>query len=317
VVLSLTAERATLLDMVDGRVFELDRRELVRFRRRSAGAARAAGDRGVAATLARHALAEVRPAILKLAGVSFLINLLGLATPLFMMVVINRVIGRGSPDTVMALMTALCVGLVLIYALDFVLRLARGWLSASAGAQLDTTMSGEVVHHLMRLPYRHFERTPVGAIAEQLRQLDVLRGFFTGQMPSLAIDLVFVVLFLGALFTINPASGSVRLVAIPLLVGVSFATHRAQRRLADESFKASAAKGSALAETLANAATVKALGLEAEVENRWRQRAGTPRGPASTAITSPTSPAACRPACSSWRCSLSSWSACTRSPTIA
>ena len=272
-VLSLTAERATLLDMVDDRVFELDPGELSVFGGQALvlrqPSATEASPRRWYATLWH----EVRPAILKLAGVSFLINLLGLATPLFMMVVINRVIGHGSSDTVMALMTALCAGLVLIYALDFVLRLARGWLSASAGAQLDTTMSGEIVHHLMRLPYRHFERTPVGAIAEQLRQLDVLRGFFTGQMPTLAIDLAFVVLFLGALFTINPALGSVALAAIPLLVGVSVATHRTQRRLADESFKASAAKGSALAETLANAATVKALGLEAEVESRWRQRA--------------------------------------------
>jgi ABC-type bacteriocin/lantibiotic exporter with double-glycine peptidase domain len=273
VVTALTAERATVLDMVEDRVFEVERdrlpvlgTEALVLREPPATEASA---RGWYVPLWQ----EMRPAILKLAGVSFLINLLGLATPLFMMVVINRVIGRGSPDTVMALMTALSVGLLLIYALDFVLRLARGWLSASAGAQLDTTMSAEVVHHLMRLPYRHFERTPVGAIAEQLRQLDVLRTFFTGQMPALAIDLAFVVLFLGALFAVDPLLGVVCLTAIPLLVGVSVATNRAQRRLADESFKAFAAKGSALAETLANAATVKALGLEAEVENRWQQRA--------------------------------------------
>jgi ABC-type bacteriocin/lantibiotic exporter with double-glycine peptidase domain len=273
VVLSLTAERATLLDMVDDRAFELDREELAVFGAQALVLHEPPATEAPAQRWHATLWHEVRPAILKLAGVSFLINLLGLATPLFMMVVINRVIGRGSPDTVMALMTALCVGLVLIYALDFVLRLARGWLSASAGAQLDTTMSAEVVRHLVRLPYRHFERTPVGAIAEQLRQLDVLRGFFTGQMPSLAIDLAFVVLFLGALFAISPVLGTVASAAVPLLVGVSVVTHRAQRRLADESFKALAAKGSALAETLANAATVKALGLEAEVENRWQQRA--------------------------------------------
>ena len=60
----------------------------------------------------------------------------------------------------------------------------------------------------MQLPYRHFERTPSGVIAERLRQLDVLRAFFTGQLPVLAIDLAFVVLFLGATFAIDSPSAS-------------------------------------------------------------------------------------------------------------
>ena len=57
-----------------------------------------------------------------------------------------------------------------------------------------------------------------------------------------------------------------------MLIGVSLATHRAQRRLADENFQALAAKSSTLTETVANAATIKALGLEAEVEKRWQAR---------------------------------------------
>ena len=134
----------------------------------------------------------------KLAAASFVINLLGLATPLFMMLVLNRVIGRGRPTRRRSIMAVLGAAMLVAYALDFALRVARGWLSARTGARLDTLMSAEVLHHLVQLPYRHFERTPSGVIAERLRQLDVLRGFFTGQMPVLAIDLVFVVLFLAA-----------------------------------------------------------------------------------------------------------------------
>src|SRR6185436_15717446 len=121
-------------------------------------------------------------------------------------------------------------------------------------------------------PYRHFERTPSGVIAERLRQLDVLRNFLTGQMPVLAIDIAFVALFLAATFFISPMLGAIAALAIPVLIGVSLSTHRAQRRLADENFQALAAKGSTLAETVANAATIKTLGLEAEVEKRWQAR---------------------------------------------
>ena len=215
---------------------------------------------------------RARPVIVKLAAASLLVNVLGLATPLFMMLVLNRVIGRGTPDSIVSLMTTLCIGMLIAYALDFALRVARGWLSARTGARLDVMMSAEVVHHLVQLPYRHFERTPSGVIAERLRQLDVLRAFFTGQMPVLAIDLAFVVLFLGATLVISPTLGLVTALAIPVLIGVSLATHRAQRRLADETFQALAAKSSTLTETVANTATIKALGLEAEVEKRWQVR---------------------------------------------
>src|SRR5882672_3040215 len=131
---------------------------------------------------------RVRPVILRLAAASFLINLLGLATPLFMMLVLNRVVGHGPPANAASLMTMLCAGMLVIYGIDFALRVGRGWLSARTGARLDALMSAEALHHLMQLPYRHFERTPSGIIAERLRQLDVLRNFLTGQMPVLAID---------------------------------------------------------------------------------------------------------------------------------
>jgi ABC-type bacteriocin/lantibiotic exporter with double-glycine peptidase domain len=215
---------------------------------------------------------RARPVVLKLAAASFAINLLGLATPLFMMLVLNEVIGREDPADAAATMTGLCVGMLVAYGLDFALRVTRGRLSAAVGAQLDSLLSAEALHHLVQLPFRHFERTPSGEIAERLRQLDILRAFLAGQMPVLAMDLAFVALFLAATVAIDVTLGAVAAFAIPVLVGVSLANHRAQRRLADENFQALAAKTSTLTETVANAVTIKALGLEAEVEKRWRAR---------------------------------------------
>ena len=272
VIVSGRANDWTVLDVVEGRVWQATAKEV--------------GVLGSRALLLRQPLGSlpaepwyaplwmrVRPVVFKLAATSFVINLLGLLTPLFMMLVINTVVGRyHPPDGLSSMMLLLCAGMLLAYAADFGLRVVRGWLSARTGARLDALMSAEVLHHLMALPYRHFERTPSGVIAERLRQLDVLRGFFTGQLPVLAIDLLFVVLFLIATFLISTTLGLITALAIPVLVGVSLASHRAQRRLADENFQALAAKSSTLTETVANAATIKALGLEGEVERRWQAR---------------------------------------------
>jgi len=271
VVVSGRGRHWTVLDVVEGRVWQTTA-ENVRSLGARALVLRLPAVSGAAVDWHAPLAAKVRPVILKLGAISFLINILGLATPLFMMTVLNRVIGRGTADAVTTLMMALSAALLAAYALDFALRVTRGWLSARTGARLDVVMSGEVVHHLMQLPYRHFERTPSGVIAERLRQLDVLRGFFTGQMPALAIDLGFVALFLAATFFVSWVLGLITAVAIPVLIGVSLATHRAQKRLAEENFQALAAKSSTLTETVANAATIKALGLEAEVEKRWQAR---------------------------------------------
>lgn len=272
VVVSARAGQWTVLDVIDGRLWTLGQHDLLALggralvlRERPLQAA--VGD-GWRATL----WSSVRPVMLKLAATSFAINLLGLATPLFMMLILNRVVGPSAPANAASLVTVLAAAMLVVYGLDFALRLARGWMSARTGARLDTLMSGEALHHLMQLPYRHFERTPSGVIAERLRQLDVLRAFFTGQMPVLAIDIVFVVLFLAATFAISPLLGAIAALAIPVVIGVSLATHRAQRRLADENFQALAAKSSTLAETVANAATIKTLGLEPEIEKRWQAR---------------------------------------------
>ncbi|HEY2875691.1 MAG TPA: peptidase domain-containing ABC transporter [Reyranella sp.] len=266
VVLSLDGRQATLLDVVEGRIVQ--------------ASLTAPGLQGLVlrlpaadeATTSWHApiWSTLWPTLTQLAAVSFVVNLLALATPLFMMVAVNRLAAR--PNDAASMITALSAGLVAVYAVDFGLRLARGGMSARMAARLDTLMSTQAVHHLVRLPYRHLERNPLGVIAERLRQLDVLRGFVSGQLPTLTIDLVFAVLFLLALFAINVLLGVVAVLAIPLLVVVPVLTHRALRRFADESFQALAAKSSALTETVANAATVKALGLEAEVEKRWQAR---------------------------------------------
>jgi ABC-type bacteriocin/lantibiotic exporter with double-glycine peptidase domain len=272
VVVAGRANDWTVLDVVEGRVWQATAKEVGVLGSRALSLRPPLGSDPAEPWYA-PLWVRVRPVVFKLAATSFVINLLGLLTPLFMMLVVNIVVGRyHPPDGLSSMMLLLCAGMLLAYAADFGLRVARGWLSARTGARLDALMSAEVLHHLMALPYRHFERTPSGVIAERLRQLDVMRGFFTGQLPVLAIDLLFVALFLIVTFVISTPLGIVAALAIPVLVGVSLASHRAQRRLADESFQALAAKSSTLTETVANAATIKALGLEGEVERRWQAR---------------------------------------------
>ncbi len=273
VVSAATARGYTLVDVVQGRSRTVSADELLELGYRvllvkapAPGSAAAASHTGQGWRALFNE--RVRRVLGELIAASFIINILALATPLFMMVVFNKIIGQGAIDT----LNVLLIGMLVVYLFDFALRAVRGYIASHTGARLDALISGEVVHHLVHLPFLHFERTPTGLIAERLRQLDVLRAFFTGQMPVLIIDLLFVVFFLLALFAISPTMGAITVAAIPFFVLMSWLAHRSQRQIMNESFMALAAKGSALSETVTNAVTVKSLGLESEIEKRWQSR---------------------------------------------
>ncbi len=214
---------------------------------------------------------RIKAVLWELFAASAVVNIFALASALFTMVVYNRVVGQHATDT----LTVLAVGMVTVYAFDAVLRIVRGYVASHTGGRIDSLLGSSVLHHLLHLPFKHFENTSSGLIAERVRQLDTIRNFFTGQMPMTVVDLAFVVLlFLPALFLIDPLVGFVTVLAMPLFVGLSFAFHGTQRKLAQQSFMGQAARASALNETIANALTVKSLALESEIERRFDQRLG-------------------------------------------
>lgn len=217
----------------------------------------------------RSAIAtRVRSVAWELVLASVFINLFALVSPLFMMTVYNKVIGQRAIET----LHVLIVAVVVIALFDVLLRAIRGYVSSHTGARLDALIGTEVVHHLVHLPYSHFERTPTGVISERLRQLDTIRNFFTGQMPITLVDTAFVVLFVAALFFISPLIAGIVVSVMPVFLVLSLIFHSKQKELISQDFVAHAAKSSALNETINNALTIKSLGLESEVEERWTRR---------------------------------------------
>jgi HlyB family type I secretion system ABC transporter len=211
---------------------------------------------------------RLRPVLGELIVASTVINLLALATPIFLMTVYNKVINHGALET----LDVLALGMLTLFVFEWLLRTVRGYISSYTGGRLDAALGSEVIHHLVHLPLRALDGVPSGQILERARQLDTLRQFFTGQMPLLLVDLAFVVLFLGVLFYLDPRLGWITFAAMPAFWLLSLAGRRRQRDLVEANFRASAAKTSSIGETIGGAYTVKALGLEPEMEQRFKRR---------------------------------------------
>lgn len=211
---------------------------------------------------------QLRPVFFDILLASFMVNLFALASPLFVMTVYNKVITQAALDT----LNVLILGMLTLYAFDTVLRGIRGYIISHTGARIDAILGSKAMHRMLNLPYRVLEATPAGRMSERLHQIDTIREFFAGAAPMLLVDQLFVLPFLGVLFFLSPLLGTVVLVALPVFALLSLILHRMQRGFYEGRFRALAARSSVYLEALRNALTVKALGLEPEIERRWEER---------------------------------------------
>ncbi|GBD42244.1 Leukotoxin export ATP-binding protein LtxB [bacterium HR39] len=208
-----------------------------------------------------------RPALVQIVVASVVVNLLALATPLFTMTVYDRVVRHGALDT----LTALVVGMVALVAFELVLRGLRGAVVARLGARLDAAVGRALVERLLALPYADLARLPAGQAMERLRQAEQLRSFLSGHLPLLLVDLLFVGLFVGALFHLAPPLAGLTLLAAGGFLVLGLLALRRHRELVPRQARALAARGARLLEAISGLLTVKGLGLEGEVLRRYEE----------------------------------------------
>ena len=172
---------------------------------------------------------RLRPVLWELGLASVVINLLALATPIFLMTVYNKVINHGALQT----LDVLVLGMITLFVFEWLLRLLRAYIASHTGGRLDAALGSEVVHHLVHMPLKSFEAVPTGQIVERTRQLDHLRQFFTSQMPLLLVDLAFVGVFVAVLFYLDVRLGAITLAAMPLFWLLSMIARGLHKRLVE------------------------------------------------------------------------------------
>ena len=212
---------------------------------------------------------RLRPVLWELGIASVVINLLALATPLFLMTVYNKVINHGALQT----LDVLVLGMITLFVFEWLLRSLRSYIASHTGGRLDAALGSEVVHHLVHLPLRTFEAVPTGQILERTRQLDQLRQFFTSQMPLLLVDLAVRRRCSSRCCSISTSAWARSRWPRCRCSGCSRCSPAGRTGgWSRRASAAAAAKASSLGETVSQALTVKALGLEPEMERRFKQK---------------------------------------------
>ena len=197
---------------------------------------------------------------------ALIVNVLALASPLFIMNVYDRVVPNGA----MASLVALSIGMGIAVIFDFVIRMVRSRIIDMTGKKLDVIMASNIFEHVLSVKLAQ-RPASVGIIANQIRDFDSVREFFTSGTVVSVTDLLFAVVFIAVLYMIGGPLAFIPLVMLPAMIiiglGLQVPLERAMRKLQAES----AARHGVLVESLAGIETVRATGAEARMQNAWER----------------------------------------------
>lgn len=194
-----------------------------------------------------------------------LINIFTILSPLFFMTVYDRVVPNKAVET----LWVLAAGIFAMYVFDLLLKALRGYFIDVAGRRADVMLSSSLYEQVMdmRLDER---RQSVGMLANNLREFESLRDFFTSATIATLVDLPFVLVFVLVIAAIGGwQMAAVPLAAIPAVLAVGFALQAPLRDRIRRVFAASEAKHAALIETLAGIEAVKSLGAASHLQKKW------------------------------------------------
>ncbi len=196
---------------------------------------------------------------------SLAIQLVGLATPLFTQVIIDKVIAHHSESTLIVLGVALIAFMLFTSAMSWL----RQYLVLHTGSRVDAVLGEKVMSHLLRLPLPYFEQRPTGTLVARLHGVEALREFVSGAAVTLLLDLPFLFIFLAVMFAYSWQLTLIVLGILSLIVLSSLIMVPVFRARLDAQFLLGARNQAFLTEYLSGMATVKSLQLEPDVGKRY------------------------------------------------
>nr|WP_283813799.1 MULTISPECIES: type I secretion system permease/ATPase [unclassified Bradyrhizobium] len=197
---------------------------------------------------------------------AFLVNMLALATPLFTMSVYDRVIPNGAIPSLIAL----SIGLGLAIVFDFVLRAVRSRMIDVTGKTVDVVLAANIFEHVMAVKLAQRPGS-VGIVANQLRDFDSVREFFTSGSVVSVTDLIFALLFIGVLFIVAGPLAWIPLIMLPIMIALGLTMQRPLDRAMKRLQAESSARHGVLVESLSGLETVRATGAEARMQTAWER----------------------------------------------
>ena len=227
-----------------------------------------ADNRGGRKTRMALALHRCRNALISVAVLSAVLNVLLLGGSIYMMLIYDRVLPSHSYPTLFGLL-----GLVIVvYLFQGLFDVLRSRILANVGTSLDLQLSPEVHHSIS---YMTLNSRQPGDGLHPMRDLDQVRTFLSSPGPSALIDLPWVLFFLAILYLMHVWLGVTATIGAIVLAVLTMMTDRATRQRTLRYTQLSSARNAMAEEHRRHAESIKALGMETRMIERWNMMSRT------------------------------------------
>ena len=204
-------------------------------------------------------MAPVRRIFWMIAGFSLFLNILVLATPLYMLQIYDRVLVSRSFDTLI-MISILAFLAILVFGL---LEAVRGVMANRAAAQFEMSVSRPLFERILQSGSGGHQGT------EPLRDVALIKGFISNRVALSLLDLPFSPLFIALVFLIHPILGYMTLFGSLLLVAFAMANDYATFAPQKKSGIDSQASMVIAQSIVRNAETVRAMGMFEAGMRKW------------------------------------------------
>lgn len=202
-------------------------------------------------------------------ALTFVINMLGLVVPLYVMTVYDKAVGAKSAMT----LGYLLMGVVIALCVDVFLRAVRARYLAYIGSRVECLVTTAAFEKLLHLPLGMTESAPVGSQVTRLKQFEAIREIFSGPLAVTIMDLPFFLVFLTAIILIGGPVGYIPVGLILVFVVMAFVTMPITRVRVRQAGDSCSESRNFLMELVAKRETIRDSGAEDVWVERYKELA--------------------------------------------
>jgi len=195
----------------------------------------------------------LRPAIVQVLMLSLVLEILAIASPFFLQIVVDRVVVGRDRD----LLAVLGIGFALLAVMIAVITALRAWLGVYISTRLNLQLLDTLFARLLRLPLAWFEKRHIGDIVSRFRSVDTIQRTLSLTFLETVMDGVMVLVTLSVMLWYSDTLTIVVVVAALAYGALRWAMYGPQRRATDERIVHEAKAATHFIETLRGMMAIK------------------------------------------------------------
>lgn len=195
------------------------------------------------------------------------INLLGLALPLMLLQVYDRIVPNPAERTLVLLV----LGVGVAFILEAFLRTCRSYVTGWMGARFEHKIGCRIADRFLSANITDFEKDGPGVQLERMNSVSTLREFYSGQALLILCDLPFVLIFLAIIAYLAGYLILVPIVLIVLFGAAAIHVGLTLRESLSERTTADTRRFNFIIEVLGGIHTVKSMAMEEQMVRRYER----------------------------------------------